>query len=452
MTKNTIIAAAMAFAAVGASAADNEKMYLVKDNHVVAKYDVDAVDYISFNLPDDVKDGSLWLDVNKVGKNTVTYTVNTSGKDVAYAHNLISYYEANYVAMDYFNTRLEELDEADATLCIQYALSGNAFVGVGKATYTQTDFDQYDNTSESNRFSVTPGTKYYLCAWQVDPETTEPLEYFVFTELTTEKPEAVNLDLNVTNGKFNDYGMVLDFTGSDEIKYVRTVWGMKKSMESYVKVSGRDFLMGTFGQSWSMSFLAGSGDLVPDVENATWPVFDPGEYIMYVNAYDAAGNVEEKEFVFEYVSSEDEDVPVVTVFSKEKSEGHVKVNFEITPSNVEEAYVRMLSENTVDDRINMGYTYPEIAMGGDATDITTDINTMGEYTFESNEVEEQWTSILIYAKLKDGGVTTLRINFWPDTESEWSIYAPFHAPKQRKMPKINSIKRAGVPVISRNVK
>ena len=105
----------------------------------------------------------------------------------------------------------------------------------------------------------------------------------------------------------------------------------------------------------------------------------------------------------------------------------------------------MMSENMVDDRLNMGYTYPELAMGGNSIEITNEINTTGEYTFESDEVEEQWNTILIYAKSKDGGVTTMRLNFYPDNDSDWSIYQPFHAPKAVKAP--TRIRRAGCPVI-----
>lgn len=445
MIKNTIIAAAMAVAALSASAAD-EMMYLVKGDRVVAKYDVDAVDYISFNLPDDVIDENLWLSLDNIGKNTVTYTVNTAAGDVAYAHNILSYYDVNYTAMDYFGDMLENLDEESVIACLQTTLSYNAFVGIGTNKFTQNDFEKFDNYSEADRFSVIPGTKYYLCAWEVDPATTEPKSDFVFTEFTTEAPEQVNLNLDVQLSKITDYGMVLDITGNDDILYVRTCWGMKESMEIYEQYYGLDFLMGTFGQNWSLEFLAGTGDMEPGVENATWPVYDAGEYVMYVRAYDMQGNVQDGKYVFEYTSGEDVEVPVVTIISKEKSEGHVKVNFEITPSNVEEAYVRMLSENMVDDRLNMGYTYPELAMGGDAEDITNSINTTGEYTFESNDVIEQWNSILIYAKTKEGGVTTLRLNFYPDADTEWSQFAPFHAPA-RKMPAVKKIKRAGIPVI-----
>lgn len=446
MTKNTFIAAALALVAAGASAAD-DTMYLVKGDRVVGRYATDAVDYITFNLPDDVQAANIWTEIGKVGKNTVTYTINTIDGNVAYAHNIISYYNANYKALDMFGDSFENLSEEDQTYCLKYALAYDAYFGVGTQTYTQTDFMSVGNS----RFEVIPGTKYYLCVLEADPITQEPRETFIFSEFETTKPDPVDLSLDVTLKRYNSEGIALNFTGSDDILYVRTCWGMKDQMEPYEQAYGLDYLMGMFGQSWSMDFLAGFGAEIPDIENATWPAYDPGEYIMYVRAYDAAGNMEQKSFVFLYETGEASDGPTITIYTKEKGTGSVKINFEISPSNVEEAYVRMLPENDVDDRLNMGYTYPEIATGGDATDITSVINSTGEYTYTNNSVAEQWQAILIYAKDKDGGQTTLRANFFPDPESEWSIYSPFHAAQKApsRKPAIRYIRHAGDPSIHR---
>ncbi len=446
MTKKSIIAAALILAATGASA-QNETMYLVKGDRVIGKYGVDAVDYITFNLSNDIIDENIWLEVDNVGKNTVTYTVNTVTTTTAYAHNLLSYYDVNYVAMDMFGDMLDNLTDAEKLECCQRALAVNAFIGMGTQTITQNDFAQWGEM-DHQRFNITPGTKYYLCAWEVDPQTQEPLQTFVTKEVETLPTEEINLDLNVEFKGLNAEGMALTFTGSDNILYVRTCWGMAAQMEAYEEFYGRAFLMGTFGQNWTLEFLAGFGDLAPDIENATWPAYDPGDYVMYVDAYDAQGNVQHLKKIFTYESAEIADGPKITIFSKEKGENFVKVNFEISPSNVEEAYVRMAEENFVDDRVNMGYTLSEVAMGGDATDITNAINTTGEYTFESNEVGEAWMSILIYAKDKDGGKTVQRINFNSHPDSEWSIPVPVHGPKA-KMPAIKKIKSKRNPAIDR---
>ncbi|MDE7141407.1 MAG: hypothetical protein K2O33_00745, partial [Muribaculaceae bacterium] len=66
----------------------------------------------------------------------------------------------------------------------------------------------------------------------------------------------------------------------------------------------------------------------------------------------------------------------------------------------------------------------EIASRSSAIDITNEINTMGEYTFTQAITSEQWQTLLIYAKDKDGNRTICRINFdmWPD--SQWDIQNP----------------------------
>lgn len=136
MTKKSIIAAALILAATGASA-QNETMYLVKGDRVIGKYGVDAVDYITFNLSNDIIDENIWLEVDNVGKNTVTYTVNTVTTTTAYAHNLLSYYDVNYVAMDMFGDMLDNLTDAEKLECCQRALAVNAFIGMGTQTITR---------------------------------------------------------------------------------------------------------------------------------------------------------------------------------------------------------------------------------------------------------------------------------------------------------------------------
>lgn len=334
MTKKTFIAAALAVAALGASAQD-ETMYLVKGDRVVGRYNVDAVDYITFNLPDDVHNESLWLTVDNVGKNTVTYTVNAVTSSTAYAHNLLSFYDVNYTAMDMYGDMLENLSEEEQLMCLKQTLGANAFIGQDTQTMTQNDFEQWAQ-AEYARFSVMPGTKYYLCAWEIDPDTQEPYETFVYQTLETLPAQEVNLGLDIQFKANNAEGMAFIFSGSEEILYVRTCWGMADMMEAYEQAYGRDFLMGTFGQNWTLAFLAGYGDLAPDIENATWPAYDPGQYVMYADAYDAQGNVQHFKQTYTYETGAVSDGPTITIFSKDKGTGFVKVNFEISPSNVEE--------------------------------------------------------------------------------------------------------------------
>ena len=139
--------------------------------------------------------------------------------------------------------------------------------------------------------------------------------------------------------------------------------------------------------------------------------------------------------------------PDIRIFSKEKGDGYVNINFEIAPSNVEEAYVRLCQEDFVLDRLNMGYELHEIACGGDATDITSAINNSGEYTFKADGLENEWKALLIYAKDENGHRTTLRVNFFPDTQTEWAIYKPVYKASKRPAPR--RVLTKGAPVLPR---
>lgn len=448
MYKKLMMAAAM-IAAMFSASAQNETMYLVKGDRVVAKYDVDDVDYATFRLPDNVRDEKIWITTGNIGKNSVTYTVNTNNPNVAYAHNILSFYDVNYMAMDFYGDMLENLDDESKMTCIKYALSTNAYMGMGSQTYYQTDF-QPDGTGNESRFSVVPGTDYFICAWEIDPAADyAPLETFVCEQISTLDPEQSNASLNVAFKRMNEYGAAFTFDCSDDILYLRTCWGYRGVMESYKDFYGRDFLMGTFGQSWSPAFLQGEGDFMDGIENATWSADEPGEYILYVDGYDHDGNIVSTEVVVTREGESQAEGPKITIFSKEKRPGYVSINFEISPSNVSEAYVRMADENFVDDRLNMGYELHEIAMGGDATDITDDINTAGEYTFINDEVDDSWKSILIYARDKDGNRTTQRINFNTEESSNWDIAKPVSAAPARRMAPVKGIRSKRNPTIKR---
>lgn len=60
MTKHILAAAALAAGVLSASA-QYDTMYLIKDNHVVGKYNVEDVDYASFTLPEGVEDSPIIL-------------------------------------------------------------------------------------------------------------------------------------------------------------------------------------------------------------------------------------------------------------------------------------------------------------------------------------------------------------------------------------------------------
>lgn len=443
--------ALMTVTASGMSAQDT--MYLIKGDHVVGKYAVDAVDYVSFELPDDVKDGNIWIGDIKAGKNTVTYTVNAIDDTKAYAHNVLSYYDINYNALSYYGDMLENLDVEDQIYCMKETLSYDAYVAYGTKTMTQTDFDSDNANNPYSRFSVIPGTHYFLCVWEIDPSTGDPLETFAYAEFDTNAPGESSASSNVTFKRQNSEGLAFDITADRNVKYFRTAYGPRNTMELYSNAYGLDFTIGTFGQNWTPDELTGMRPDIDDVENATWPAYDSGEYVLYVRAYDYNGDVKEHTVYATFDAGEEETGPAISVFSRSKDNGKVSVNFEITPSNIEEGYVRMIAENTVDDRLNMGYELHEIAMGGDATDITNSINTTGEYTFTADIPDDSWYCILITALDKDGHRTTQRMSFNAEPTSEWADYTPVYKAGALKVKKpVTSIRFKNNPTIKRLLK
>lgn len=399
-----------------------EIMYLIKGDQVVAKYDVDDIDYATFHLPEGVVDAPLRLSVDNVGKNNITYTVSATNQNTAYAHGIISEWDLWYGAMDNFGTTFDELDDSEKLQLLKAYLPYVAYLGIGTGSYTQTD---WADDGLGNRQNVRPGTKYYLCAWQVDPVTQMPLDFFDFTDVSTLEPGESTGTLDITFIRQNAEGLAFDFSVSNNIQYIVVSYGPKSQMESFVEFYGKDLIMGVFGQIWTIDELSGMNPEKPEIENATWPIDGGGEYVLMARAVDNYGNVKDVD-VYATAEDDEEKGPEISIFSRSKEPGKVSVNFEINPSNVEEAYVRMMDMNLCDDRLNMGYELHELATGGDAIDVTSDINRLGEYTFTSAEVPDAWQTLLIMAKDSEGKRTTLRMDFLTLEGSEWGDYNPVY--------------------------
>lgn len=454
MLKQILAAAAITASCFGAFA-DGDTMYLIKDNHVVGKYHIDEVDYATFTLPEGVSDNNITLEMDDIKKNEVAYTINTVNPLIAYAHNIISDYDAQLTANEVFKASFDLLPDEDKVIVLKYALSQNAYVGIGSQSFKQKDFkdDGTGSANVVNRFSVIPGTKYYLCAWEVDYLDQTPLENFVYTEFSTLAPAKADIDFNCTfSGTTSQYGAQIDFTGSDDVYYVRTCWGARSQMNIYVQVYGLDFLMGTFGQAWNLSFLQGSGDFIDDVPNSTWALNGSGEYVMFARAYNAAGDYKDIRLDVDVEEEIKTKGPDITVISKSKTDGSVSATFEINPSNVTKATVRLLEENDVDDALNSNMKLSEIATAGDATDITETINKFGEYVFSASGLNnEKWYSILVYALDKSGNSTTVRVNVCPFEDTEWSFYPPVYESAETSTPEVKRIRFRSNPTLGHSL-
>lgn len=399
-------------------------MYLVKDNHVVGKYASGTVDYITFDLPEGVIDGSLVLDVVSASKNSVTYTVTPIEKGMMYCHGILLKEAVNLVAVSYYGTELDKLSEEEFNDCILNCFLmnlGTAYAGEGAKSYTQTDYvsDGY------GMMDVVSGADYYAVAFPIDEEYTPVGDYY-YKEFST-KPSGVSAGtFEVKYLGQNGDGCEFEFQASSDIVHIYTAFGVKSSMEQYVATFGYNVLFVVAG-NWPRDVLLDtSGD--PNV----WDVYgESGEYVMYAIAVDRDGNQIRREVTATYVSDKVEG-PKINILSKSKGNGNVSVNFEITPSNVSEAYVRLMKENDFDNMVNDGWYPYEIASTRDATDIYNEIRSTGEYTFTASSLGDEWYALIIYARDNDGNRTVAEIAFNMLPDSEWAIFNPVK--KQAKAP------------------
>ena len=409
------------FCAQAQKAADTNMMYLVKGDRVVTKYKVNEVDYVCFSLPDSVIDAAFYISIDETGKNHLTYSVTTDNPTRAYAHGIVSRYDVEYLALDNFGETLENISEENLVLILQACLPYVAYFGIGSQAFEMRDWEE-DGTG--SRFSVQPGTPYYVCVWEVDPTTQAPLDNFVYAETRTMDPGQSQAALNVSFKRQNERGMAFDIQGDDDILYIMTSFGLKETMDSYVASFGLDYLLGMFGQTFTIADLQGGSEVDENIEAATWPINGAGEYVLYVRGFDAKGDIVDARC---YASAETEG-PEIEIIERSKAEGSVSISFEITPKNVSKAYIRLLKEDDFDDLRNAGHTIHELASGSEATDIVSTINSEGKYTYTNNTLGEAWYVILIYAEEENGKCTIFRTSFWPESEagSRWADYDPVH--------------------------
>lgn len=397
-----VLALMMALTAV----AQNDSIFLIKGDKVIGKYSTSEVDYLSFAKPDGVTEEPVSVTVNEAGKNYIYYNVNTINPSTGYVHCVVLATTVDYILQEYCGSSLATATEDDMAAAINMCMYNFGYEGTGTDTYEMRDGE--------NSFMILGGQEYYICAWPTD-DSHQLTGHPVYTTVTT-KPAGVSKEkLTVAYNGLDDKGnATFKFEAGSNIRYIYTAYGYKSMMEQYMQIYGYEFLMFNFGNVDYPDNLTGS--------NAAWPVQEENDYKMYVLGIDVNGDWVKAETEAHITPSTPVDYgPRINLLDKSKGEGSVSVKFEITPSNVDEAYVRVIDENTADDRINMGYTPAELAAGGDATDVTREINNLGEYTYTASDLPDKWLSMFIMGRNADGTAVT-RINFHPYLdESQWDI-------------------------------
>ena len=358
MRKKIITTAILLGATVLSMNAQNN-VYLMKGDKIVAQYAIDDIDYLSFKRPEGEIEGTVALTAVETGKNFLKYNVKTAEKDQYYGHGFFQSQTIDRMLRTYYDTNINEVDDATLKKVIKSLLANYGFLDKGNKTYTIKNGDNDGN-----------GTDYFIPGGQ---------DFYVAT-------------VNITN--VDEQGGTM----GDEISVIKMTTNVMFSFGS--PITAQDW--NTYGSQ------------------AAWGLDDENDYVMSVLGIDADGDWVKAKDEQHIVISNDK-CPKVNVLSKEASDGNVKVTFEITPSNVSAAHVRLMPDNDVVDELNQNKTLDQIAVEGDATDIKADINYYGEYTFSKEDVERGWYSLLI-SGTDENGTNVTRLIFHTHLENaEWEI-------------------------------
>ncbi len=408
MTKRLLTLLALTAGLSTASFAQ-EHIYLIKGTNVVAKYPVSDVDYMTFQLPDGVKEAKdVEVEVANAGKNFITYKVVTLQSSEQYAHTAVSASVLNYVLQEYFSTTLENATQADIESALRSILYSYGYLAKGSQVFTMKDGDVDDN---DEAFTILAGETYYVVACNVvNDDLGETISYTTVNTLEAEQSkETVAV---AYTGLASDGGASFSITPSEGITAFYTLFGYKDTLEPYIQQYGIKYTALSFGERWTPAEWTSSP--------ATWSIKGEADYSLYVLGIDGEGDRTEASVTAHIVPSASESTaPTIKVNSKTKGNGAVSVKFEVTPSNVTEVYVNLLEENTVESKLNRGFTLADLAAGSTAIDVTNDINTNGEYTYSNESVDSGWQTLLVSAKSKEGDVTVLRLNFNANVDSDW---------------------------------
>ena len=408
MTKRLLSLLALS-AGLSSTAFAQEYLYLIKGTQIVAKYPVSDVDYMTFQLPDGVKEAKdVEVEVANAGKNYITYKVVTQQSSEQYAHTAVSASVLNYVLQEYFSTTLEAASESDIESALRSILYSYGYLAKGSQVFTMKDGEVDDN---DDTFTVLAGETYYVVACNVvNDDLGETISYATVT--TTEAEQSKETVAVSYTGLSSDGGASFSIVPSDGITAFYTLFGYKDTLEPYIQQYGIKYTALSFGERWTPAEWKSNP--------ATWSIKGEADYTLYVLGIDSEGDRTEASASAHIVPDTSETTaPTIKVATKSKGNGAVSVNFEVTPSNVTEVYVNLLEENTVESKLNRGFTLADLAAGATALDITNEINTNGEYTYTNSSVDSGWQTLLISAKSKEGDVTVLRLNFNAHVDSDW---------------------------------
>lgn len=411
MIKNILSIALLATSlAVSAQTDTSHKLYLGKGDKTVASFEMNDGDYITFTRPQNMATTmAVELTNVKAGKNYINYKVNTKKQDQIYGHMLLQASFLDLFLTQYYNTSLSTVSEDVLKEALKTLFaSGYGYVDQGAKTFSIKDCS---TDSKGNTLFIPAGQEYFIVTVDAN-ENYEMGNELSYVKVKTQEPGESTETLNVTYKGIDETGVHFGVEPSAGIVALYTVFGTKKSIDEFVNVYSYDYLMFTQGLSHTVAQWK-ENEPVAKVEREN-------DYSFYVLGIDKNGDWVKAQLDEHIKPLQDSNCPIVDVLANTVTDGHVTVTFGVTPKDVKKATVRLILDNDLQDELNRNKTLPEIAAEG-ATDVTATVNAEGEYTFDKDNLERGWYSLLCSAT-GDKGTTVTRASFHSHLDNaEWEI-------------------------------
>lgn len=396
-----------------------QSLYVMKDGKVVATHEVGEGDYVTFRRPADAKpQQTVTLEGVSTGKNFIQYRVTTSTPNQYYAHAFFQASTLDQILQYYYSVKIEEADEATIKAALRLLVQYYGYTDKGTLTYTITNGE---NDGDYTDFFIPGGQDFYVVTnnlTSVDDQggTAQMGDELSYIKLTTlpasESAETIGIEYKGLN---DDDEATYAITPSSGIVTLYTMLAKKKELDQNTSIYGFDKVYFGGAEAWTASDWTKYGD------QQSWTLDDEDDYVMTVLGIDGNGDwvtVTNEQ----HITPASDNCPKINILTKEAANGKVTVTYEISPSNVTAAHVRLMSENDLENALNVSGTLLEqVAVDGDAEDVTATINADGKATYTYTVAKRGWYALLISAT-DANGTTVVEADFHSHlTDAEWEV-------------------------------
>ena len=408
---------ALALAAFCLHATAQNTLYLMKGDQLVATHAIEEGDYVTFKRPESQPtQATVSLQAIETGKNFLRYKV-TAGDNQYYAHGFWTASYIDKVMQAYYSTKLDNADETTLKAVIRLLLQYQSYTDQGTLSYTITNGS---NDGNGTNFYIPAGQDFYVAAnnlTDVDEQagTSKMGDELSIVKMTTLEAGTSSESISVEYaGLTDDDEATFNITPSSGIVTLYTLLAKKKELDQNVSIYGFNKVFFASADPWTATEWSKWG------ADQAWSLDGEDDYVMTVLGIDANGDWTKAECEQHIVTASD-NCPKINLLSKEAADGTVSVSYEITPSNVSAAHVRLMKENDLENAINAGSTLQAEAVASDAEDVTTAINQQGEATFTKSDLARGWYALLISAT-DENGTTVCEANFHSHlTGAQWEV-------------------------------